>query len=233
MSWGFFLICAATSALASPAGQIDSVTGSPNVAIETQGVARTVAKGADIFENDRITTTVDQTVVLLMQEKTQVIIGPSSQLLIEHFVNGGPHRTTLDLMYGLMRTWVRKKIGDDDSFIVKTPDGVMGVRGTNFITEVRRSQDTTVHTLEGRVVLASTAAGLTDPAQSVVVGAGQTSSIRAGAALPTPVQSYDPREYRDNLNKRAPQFENAINPAQAGIPPSLNFPNGLAKPKKK
>ncbi|MBI3556307.1 MAG: FecR domain-containing protein, partial [Deltaproteobacteria bacterium] len=148
MIWTLIAISCISIASAAPAGLIKSISGYPKVTIDTNGKSRLAKKGADVFENDRITTTLDQTAVLQLEEKTEVVIGPSSQLVLERFANGRPHRTTLDLIYGLMRTWVRKKLEDDESFVVKTPSANMGVRGTKFVTDVTRVR-TTVHTLEG------------------------------------------------------------------------------------
>ena len=221
-----------TNAYAAPAGLIKAVTGYPKVAIDTNGKSRTAEKGGEVFENDRITTALDQTVTLELRENTELIIGPSSQLIVEHYSNGSPQRTTLELVYGLMRTWVRKKLGAEETFVVKSPSANMGVRGTKFVSDVNRLQ-TTVHTLEGRVVLASTARGLDDPSQSVLVSQGQTSSIQSTATMPEPARSFDLIEFQNDLKLRAPQFERVINGAKFDESEPMKFPNGLEKPKKK
>lgn len=245
------LITATSLALAQPvptdaAGTalIKLVKGYPKVRVESRaGELRQAEVNATIYEGDKITTSVDQAIMLAFDDNSEVIVGPGSGMVVESVRTPSTEQpTTLMVAYGVVRAWVKNAYRGTETFILRTPASVMGVRGTKFVAEIAQgSGDTVLHTLEGRVAFAAAGAKLDAPSSSVLVAAGQKSSIRAGAR-PNAAESFDATVFRSDLRKRVPLFEQLLS-ASAGMPsvkpgsPSdldynpLSFPTGL-KPKK-
>ncbi|HEX4924029.1 MAG TPA: FecR family protein [Bdellovibrionales bacterium] len=114
--------------------------------------------GAKVFEGDIIETTNNGKVVLKLMNDNTVNVAPSSRALIQlHETNDSTHKTLINLMYGTIRSAVKKAPGNaKNDFRVKTPSAVAGVRGTDFVTSyVEKVGITKVETLHGLVELRS------------------------------------------------------------------------------
>ncbi len=100
-------------------------------------------------------------------DQTQLIVGPGSKVTIDRFVYD-PDRNTGEAALGLSRGLMRFVSGRlaNDSYSVSTPTATLGVRGTDFVTELQESGATAVSVLEG--VVAMTATG------------GETVNVEAG-----------------------------------------------------
>ncbi|MEM9008762.1 MAG: FecR domain-containing protein [Cyanobacteria bacterium P01_F01_bin.86] len=92
--------------------------------------------------------------------------------------------TKLDVKIGQARLFMRRLTNPDSSTEIRTPSGVMGVRGTSFGIDIQPNGRSAVATLEGSV--ASSAAG-----QSVLVEAGFQSLTFPGEPPSQPVPAND------------------------------------------
>ncbi len=96
---------------------------------------RVLAQGDSVFVADQVTTGDKSFAILQFIDGAKVTIRPNSQMLIEQYVfNGGDEdAATLNLMKGGLRiiTGAMAKV-QPESYKVKTPVALMGVRGTEF-----------------------------------------------------------------------------------------------------
>jgi hypothetical protein len=91
---------------------------------------------------------------LMFIDKSQMNIGPNSEMKIEQF--GGGDAGVIDLMKGKIRSQVSKdylqqKDKDKSKMFIKTPNAVMGIRGTDFMISTN-GINTSAVLFEGEVV---------------------------------------------------------------------------------
>jgi hypothetical protein len=111
-----------------------------------------------IFEGDSVETEANGKVVIKLLNDNTINVVPSSKMVVQlHDTNESVHKTIINLMYGTVRSGVRKAPGNaKNDFRVKTPSAVAGVRGTDFVTSYTDKVGITkVETLHGLVELSS------------------------------------------------------------------------------
>jgi hypothetical protein len=102
-----------------------------------------------------VVKTADKSFVrLVFIDKSQMNIGPNSEMKIEQF--GGGDSGVIDLVKGQIRSQVSKdylqqKDKDKSKLFIKTPNAVMGVRGTDFLIATNGINSSTV-LFEGEIV---------------------------------------------------------------------------------
>jgi hypothetical protein len=137
-------LCLAGSALAQEAGEVIFATGS--VTAEREPPVP-LAKGDGVFVDDTITTAEASRAQLLMLDGAKIAIRPNSRVRIDEFafpsgataapgqaiVTTRDDRSVSSLLKGGFRT-ITGAIGKDheESYEVRTPVGVLGIRGTSF-----------------------------------------------------------------------------------------------------
>ena len=94
-------------------------------------------------------------VKLIFVDKSQMNVGPNSEMKIEKFQ--GNDSGVIDLVKGQIRSQVTKdylqmKDKDKSKMFIKTPNAVMGIRGTDFLITTN-VKNTSVFLFEGAVVL--------------------------------------------------------------------------------
>ena len=131
---------AAFGAAADPevAGIIKSVEGS--VTITRADAALPAQVGMPVYQADRVVTGADGSAGITFEDNSLLSLGPSSRLALDRFAFNS---TTHD---GVFETTLRSgklavvsgKIAHHqlDALKVKTPNTVLGVRGTKFLVEV-------------------------------------------------------------------------------------------------
>jgi hypothetical protein len=211
------------------AGAIAAVTGGTGeVTVLNGGTSRKARVGNAIFVGDKITTEADQTVTLTLDERSEIVLGPNSSFSVDEYKAGQSQRTGMGLLHGVLRSIIRKVYREDESFTVKTPSSVMGVRGTTFFVSVDRlTHETDVHTVEGKVAFADSAADLRTPGKFIEVPKGQTSSIKEGEKMAAAAHAYEPAELHAHLERAAPGFVKEL--ADAAERASGVKPEGGAK----
>lgn len=145
------------------------------------------ADGAVLYVGSTVRTSSDARAVITLFEGSTVELEPASDITIEDAeMRGGS--TIVQLAQSLGRSWhvVTHLTTADSRYEVRTPAATASVRGTSFEVAVEdgvRGPITTVTTTEGRVATADSGA-----ASEVLVGADQTTTVRAGSA-PEPPRS--------------------------------------------
>lgn len=103
-------------------------------AAEAQGKqTRTLVVGADIFIGERVVTGPEGQVQILFSDRTELVVGPRSALLIEDYLlreNGSAGKFAINALSGTFRFVTGG--APKDSYVIKTPTGTIGVRGTAF-----------------------------------------------------------------------------------------------------
>jgi hypothetical protein len=114
-------------------------------------------KKDDWVREGSVVKTADKSFVkLIFIDKSQMNIGPNSEMKIAKF--SGNDAGIIDLVKGKIRSQVTKdylqmKDKDKSKLFIKTPNAVMGVRGTDFQISVAKNADSVV-LFEGHVVFA-------------------------------------------------------------------------------
>src|SRR3569833_2692790 len=130
-----FLAALVTSgALAdAPAGSAKGVD--PAAAAALDGATRTLVVGSDIFIGDVVNTGPKGQVQILFADNTKLVVGPQSSLKIDDYLlrnNGDAGKFVVDMLSGSFRFATGN--GPKSSYVINTPTGPSGVRGTGVDT---------------------------------------------------------------------------------------------------
>src|SRR5579871_5557290 len=186
---------------------VDSQTDDDEITIRNGEATMSAGEDDKVYEGDHVLTGKDQTVAIVLNDGSEIVVGPSSEFLVDKAYDEHARTTSLALAYGLIHSLVKKIYSAATPFVVETPSAVMGVRGTEFVVEQDPgTSEASVHTLEGSVAMGSNLQSLSNPSQSTMVAAGQASSIRRGMARPTPPQHFERQQYFNQLAQRHPRF---------------------------
>jgi hypothetical protein len=106
---------------------------------ETKSEIRELQVGSDIFLGDRVTTDARGLVQVRFSDNTKLVIGPNSSLVIEDYLlrdDGSSGKLAIDALAGTFRFVTGG--APKDRYLINTPTGTIGVRGTAFDFTVRR-----------------------------------------------------------------------------------------------
>lgn len=119
---------------AEMAGVSAAVTGDITIAKATGEVGILVESGMPVYLGDRITTSADSGMQVLLLDETVFTIGPNSDIAIDEFVYDpatGEGRIVTDMAKGVMRFVTGKiPLNNPSSMDVNLPVGSIGIRGT-------------------------------------------------------------------------------------------------------
>ena len=124
-------------ALANEAGMVKSSRG--QVMIEREGRSLAVAPGTKVFSSDRITTGADGSAGIALKDNTLLTVGPNSKLSLDRFAfDSTTHQGALQASItqgtlAVISGKLAKAVPDSVQF--RTPNAILGVRGTEFIIE--------------------------------------------------------------------------------------------------
>ena len=111
------------------------------VHVEREGKSWQVQVEEPIHLQDRLQTGADSRVEIVFVDRSRVRIAPDSNLEITEYLyqpDQKKRQSLLSLWSGKARFIVADLVGFiQKGFVVKTPNGIAGVRGTDFIVEVR------------------------------------------------------------------------------------------------
>ncbi|HHY48768.1 MAG TPA: hypothetical protein GYA10_03375 [Alphaproteobacteria bacterium] len=102
---------------------------------------RTLVVGADIFIGDRIVTDARGLVQIVFEDKTRLVVGPRSSLRIDDYLireNGSAGKFAISALSGTFR--FISGSAPKSRYIINTPTGQIGVRGTAFDLFVTKSR---------------------------------------------------------------------------------------------
>lgn len=129
------LVIFSTSLQATADGAAILVASRGDVTATSAGVQRPLTQGDPVFVADDVVTGAKSFAILQFIDGAKVTVRPNSKIIIEEYVfNGGDDdAATLNLVAGGLRviTGAMAKI-QPESYKVKTPTALMGVRGTEF-----------------------------------------------------------------------------------------------------
>lgn len=127
-----FLLIIPSIAHASP-GRVTEMSGAAYYRAKDSIVWAAVSKDMDLNIGDRIRTGPDGRVALKFQDGSRLNMGNSSEMeLTEFLVRKDSRSAAFTLSSGKIRAFVSRFSGNSD-FRIKTPTGVAGVKGTDFI----------------------------------------------------------------------------------------------------
>ena len=130
------LLAASVSSAAladNPAGSAKGVN--PDAAAALDGATRTLVVGSDVFIGDVVNTGPKGQVQILFADNTKLVVGPQSSLKIDDYLlrnNGDAGKFVVDMLSGSFRFATGN--GPKSSYVINTPTGTIGVRGTGFDT---------------------------------------------------------------------------------------------------
>ncbi|PIP89935.1 MAG: hypothetical protein COW01_00490 [Bdellovibrionales bacterium CG12_big_fil_rev_8_21_14_0_65_38_15] len=197
-------------------------------------------------EGTQVKTADKSFVKLLFIDKSQMNLGPNSQMKIDKFPENDPGIVTL--VKGQLRSKVSKNYmemdkKDKSKLFIKTKTAAMGVRGTDFQVDYNPSNDfTSLVTFEGAVAMASLtsfgkSADLFDQTrlerivssdQAVTVTRGQFSgsSPETGTAtIPVkinPMQLENMEKNQSGSAEEPSESSAAVKPVKSIVPPGVN-----------
>lgn len=185
---------------------------------------------------------------LVFIDKSQMNIGPNSEMKIEQF--GGGDAGVIDLVKGKIRSQVSKdylqqKDKDKSKLFIKTPNAVMGIRGTDFLISTNGVNSSAV-LFEGEVVFnkvdnaamreISTAALEASVDRGVRIFPGEFSVVEANRPNPTVpavlnVQQIEKLEKNQDFSQdRAPSDQGTQAATKSVVPGGLSGDTVSNKP---
>jgi hypothetical protein len=100
---------------------------------DTSGTSRVLTVGADIFIGDKVNTGPAGQVQIKFSDQTELVVGPNSSLLIEDYLLRDDQSAGKFAINALSGTFRFATGGaPKDRYIINTPTGTIGVRGTAF-----------------------------------------------------------------------------------------------------
>lgn len=162
MIWRAPLACALVAlGFLSLSGSVLAASGKalgvkPAAAVETRSDTKTLTVGADVFIGDRVVTGAEGQVQIKFTDQTELVVGPNSALLIEDYLlrnDESAGKFAINALSGTFRFTTGR--APKDRYIIKTPTGTIGVRGTSFDFN-SSSEETKVLLYHGQAILGHT-----------------------------------------------------------------------------
>ena len=204
---------------------VNSVTGT----LASNRQQQVLRAGIDVFQNETIDTAYASASRVVFQDRTQLSIGPASQVVLDNFVFN-PDPSNSQVAVSLSRGVMRFSTGllPKPDYQIRTPSCAIGVRGTVFTTIVSASRDSWVSVEDGATAVS--AQGVT-----VTVNAGQTTYVAFGQPPTPPSPSTPPPAITTQMDALlqtstpgGPPFYGppAYAPPNGGYPPGGYYPPG-------
>ncbi len=153
------VVMAMPAAAATPAGTAIAV----NAGVTASGPqgTRTLSKGADIYQGDRVETGIFGQVEIEFTDHTKLAVGPNSSMVIDAYVMQSRSRLK-QLGLTASRGAFRFLTGDSakQAYRIKTPTATIGIRGTEFDFAVRRIRATAMALYGGNTRICSLSSGI-------------------------------------------------------------------------
>ena len=135
------------------AGRVVSLRGDPTI---QHGTLAPVAmlRGDIVRGGDRIKTTRDASLRILLQDDSVLDVAPSSSLRLDAFSFKAKEKSRLakiTMFIGSLWARVSPNVSDGENFFISTPNAVAGVRGTSLLVDVKEGGQTQVTVVSGTV----------------------------------------------------------------------------------
>lgn len=141
-----------TDVVANPVGQAIAVN--QGAFLERDGQRSELSQGFVVALNDVITTNATGQVQLFFQDETRVVVGANSQLKVDAILFSGSttaSQFTVSAVEGAFRFLSGNSA--KSAYSIRTPNGTMGIRGTEFDFNVVPQSAVNVVTFRGEVQL--------------------------------------------------------------------------------
>lgn len=129
-SIALFLLLAAQPALAASGTALGV---DPAARLEAKAGNKTLVVGTDVFIGDRVVTDAKGLVQIKFSDRTELVVGPRSALVIEDYLlreDGSGGKFAINALSGTFRFVTGG--APKDRYVITTPTGTIGVRGTAF-----------------------------------------------------------------------------------------------------
>ncbi|AZN38012.1 FecR family protein [Iodobacter ciconiae] len=135
---GGLLLSSALCAAASPVAYVKNVSG--DASVTTGGLVVKAEVGTAIMQGSVLKTGAKSSMGLTFKDETMMSFGPDTQLTVDEFLYV-PAQGKLSLVSMLARGTMNYVSGaiakmQPDAVSIKTPAGIIGVRGTQFVVKV-------------------------------------------------------------------------------------------------
>ena len=143
------------AALADASGKALGVD--PDAKAETRAGIKELIVGSDIFIGDKVVTDARGLVQIRFSDSTKLVVGPNSSLVIEDYLlreDGSGGKLALNALSGTFRFITGG--APKDRYLIETPTGTIGVRGTALDIKGDGSHFTTI-VLHGSIIICNLA----------------------------------------------------------------------------
>jgi hypothetical protein len=127
------ILCFTLGATSAFAASGSALGVDPDADAERGNEKITLTVGADLFIGDRVVTGPQGQVQILFSDKTELVVGPNSAMVLEDYLlreNGSAGKLAINALSGTFRFATGG--APKDRYIVETPTGTIGVRGTIY-----------------------------------------------------------------------------------------------------
>lgn len=165
-------------------------------------------EGDSLEAGDELTTDANTAVDLRLEDDSLVRVGVNSAYKVQQ--DSKLHLLVHRLISGAVRVLVKptendKKEASAIKFKMNTPEGTIGVRGTEFVV-ISGGGKTEVKGLDGEVVFGANNADFNKAGNYVLVSRGFSSYIRAGAKAAAKPEKFDLKAYLDDIGGKSGAF---------------------------
>jgi FecR-like protein len=168
----------------------------------------TILKVGDLLKLGDIIDTGNGSVVIAMDDGSQVIVYPNSRVNLKDFSNAVTWRDLLDVVVGRIRVKI-SHAKRPNPYRVYSPIATIAVRGTDFLVIVEANRETRVYVFDGLVEVSS----MINPQKSVLVKPGKNIVVKPDGNI--------------SMVMTAPRGElNEIRSLRAGLGPETSLRNG-------
>ena len=235
----FFIFILLTTSLAFAQAKKVAVVKMLRGEVEVMTIGRTVKlKIEDWIEVGSVVKTAEKSFVkLVFIDKSQMNIGPNSEVKIEKFSQNDPG--VIDLVKGKIRSQVTKdylQMGNSNKskLFIKTPNAVLGIRGTHFMIYTNGVNTATV-LFEGEILFNKLENRFTNNSEhleeivdrGVRISPGEFSVVEKNSTAPTVpsilnIKQREALEKNDTFDRRAPSSSEADEETKSVVPAGLS-----------
>lgn len=239
MILGFF--GASPAAVAAIGVKIEKVGVGTVVKVTRAGAVLRLKEGDPLQSGDELNTDAQTAVDIRLEDETLIRLGVSSTYKVEE------SSKFLSLIHRLITGVVRIQVpkaenkASDIKFRLYTPEGTIGVRGTEFVV-IRTSAGTELKGLDGEVLFGPAEADFAQAENFVQVRRGFSSSVKAGGKANKP-EKFNLGEYLQQINGaggvfgplsgKAPpvkMYARSVTPSAPAAAPSAPAATAASKP---
>ncbi|HHY48767.1 MAG TPA: hypothetical protein GYA10_03370 [Alphaproteobacteria bacterium] len=158
----------------------------PDAEAQARSETRTLVVGSDIFIGDRVVTGESGLVQIQFVDNTRLVVGPRSALVIDDYLlrgDGSAGKFAVNALSGSFRFITGNAA--KDRYVITTPTGTIGVRGTAFdfyvaalATYIMQLEGVSIECLEAQGSLTGDCGTLEAMCQFGILGGGTFEVIR-------------------------------------------------------